>query len=258
MSIFKEPPRLSEQGSETSAFLRDALIKARAKKDSDAQVQRIAERLSPIMGSKVPISIATQTNLSANASGISLVGKILGGALCLGILTMIFYSSTRESRPKKPAQIETRSEINRVEPAPPLPEIVDAKPTRQTAEIEQPRPTVLAKSRIKARHPIDKRLAPTETAEPSPTLDPASELALLKSAQQLLDRKPQQTLELTEEHLRLYPNGVFGQEREMLAIEALSKLGKKELARERGKRFVQRYPDSAHSRRIDNLLEQRR
>lgn len=259
MSIWKDPPRLSDEGAEISRFLRDALLEARKKRNTDARVQRIAERLSPIMRSKVPISIAIKAGVEPGPTGMSVTGKILGAALCLGILSAAFYFGTRDRQPAKPARIETRPEINPVNSLPLLPEVVKTNKAEQeqSQRVEQPRLVRTTKSQTKSRRPIKQSTGLVHTIEPS-VFNPKDELALLRRAQQALDQQPRQTLELTEQHLNLYPNGIFGQEREMLAIEALSKLGKRELARERGRRFLERYPDSAHARRIDNLLERQR
>jgi outer membrane protein assembly factor BamD (BamD/ComL family) len=44
------------------------------------------------------------------------------------------------------------------------------------------------------------------------------------------------------------------QEREVIAIEALVKTGRKEDARTRADRFKTRFPGSSHTRRLDALL----
>ncbi len=44
------------------------------------------------------------------------------------------------------------------------------------------------------------------------------------------------------------------QEREVIAIEALRRLGKADQARERGSDFRREFPDSAHGRAVDRGL----
>ena len=44
------------------------------------------------------------------------------------------------------------------------------------------------------------------------------------------------------------------QEREVIAIEALRRLGKAEQARERGTEFRREFPNSAHGRAVDRGL----
>jgi hypothetical protein len=57
---------------------------------------------------------------------------------------------------------------------------------------------------------------------------------------------PAQQLKLAEEGHRLFPRGVFFQEREAIAIDALSKLGRGGEAAERARAFVARYPKSPY------------
>lgn len=48
--------------------------------------------------------------------------------------------------------------------------------------------------------------------------------------------------------------GVFAEEREVLAVEALIRAGKAEAARARGERFLRAHPKSAHRVRLEELL----
>jgi hypothetical protein len=84
---------------------------------------------------------------------------------------------------------------------------------------------------------------------------PEAELALLQQSQAALDHDPAAALALAEEHARDYPRGVFGQEREMLAMEALVKLRRVPAALARADRFVRDYPASPHNERVRALLE---
>jgi hypothetical protein len=66
---------------------------------------------------------------------------------------------------------------------------------------------------------------------------------------------PARALQLTAEHGRRYHEGVFAQEREVLAIDALSRLGNRDLAAARARRFIESYPESAHRVRLVFELE---
>jgi outer membrane protein assembly factor BamD (BamD/ComL family) len=59
---------------------------------------------------------------------------------------------------------------------------------------------------------------------------------------------------VTEAHAAQFPDGSLSQEREVVAIQALLALGRPEDARARAARFAQRWPGSAHLRRIEVLL----
>jgi len=84
---------------------------------------------------------------------------------------------------------------------------------------------------------------------------PEAELRLLQQAQAALRDDPALTLKRTDEHLRVYPSGVFSEEREMIAIEALQKLKHRAAAWQRARSFVERFPLSPHARRVRALLD---
>lgn len=87
-----------------------------------------------------------------------------------------------------------------------------------------------------------------------PVSQPAAELALLRAAQGALQRRPARALELAGEHREQHPKGVFAQERELIAIEALMKLKQRRAAQARAEAFVAQFPGSAHRRRLRALL----
>lgn len=81
-----------------------------------------------------------------------------------------------------------------------------------------------------------------------------SEVRQLERAQDALRSNPAQALALADEHARQFPQGMLAQEREVIAIEALAKMGRTSEARARAARFKTRFPGSSHTRRIDALL----
>ncbi len=78
-----------------------------------------------------------------------------------------------------------------------------------------------------------------------------SEAALLDAARASLASNPERALRLTEEHARRFPQGDLVQEREVIAISALERLGKSRQAVERGDAFERRYPGSVHQKKVD-------
>jgi outer membrane protein assembly factor BamD (BamD/ComL family) len=77
---------------------------------------------------------------------------------------------------------------------------------------------------------------------------------LLESAQDALASSPESALSLAERHATRFPHGSLAQEREVIAIEALLRLGRGDAARVRADRFYRAFPRSAHRARIENLL----
>jgi outer membrane protein assembly factor BamD (BamD/ComL family) len=86
-------------------------------------------------------------------------------------------------------------------------------------------------------------------------VDLPAELDLLARARRIVASAPERALQLTAEHARRYQEGVLAQEREVLAIDALMRLGHRDLAATRARRFIERYPDSAHRVRLATELE---
>ena len=72
----------------------------------------------------------------------------------------------------------------------------------------------------------------------------------LLKARKALKLDPSLTLSLVTEHQSYYPKGRLVPEREVLAIEALRNLGRKQEADERLKKFEARYPKSIHLQRL--------
>jgi len=87
------------------------------------------------------------------------------------------------------------------------------------------------------------------SSEPQP-----SEGALLLRARQSLTSDPSSTLALTDADAHRFPNGPLAPEREVLAIEALTRLHRLPEAKARLAIFRARYPQSPHLARLDALV----
>jgi hypothetical protein len=84
--------------------------------------------------------------------------------------------------------------------------------------------------------------------------DPEAELALLQRALAALKTRPTTALALTEQHQADYPDGVFVQERDAIAVDALIALQRTTAAEKRARAFLAAFPRSAHAPRIRQLL----
>jgi len=81
-----------------------------------------------------------------------------------------------------------------------------------------------------------------------------SEVELLKKARSALNADPLQAFALTEQCRGHYPNGSFAQEREYIAIVALSRLGRVDDARARASLFRMHYKNSAYLPQLSRIL----
>jgi hypothetical protein len=77
---------------------------------------------------------------------------------------------------------------------------------------------------------------------------PLLEEDLLERATQALRRDPAEALALADEHARTFAGGRLVQEREVVAIQALSKLARFDAASARAKRFLERYASSPYAK----------
>ena len=74
---------------------------------------------------------------------------------------------------------------------------------------------------------------------------------MLARAQAALATQPQTALGLTREHQRRFPRGTLAEEREVIAIEALKRLGRTRAASARAAEFERRYHGSVHQPRLE-------
>jgi hypothetical protein len=89
----------------------------------------------------------------------------------------------------------------------------------------------------------------------TPVLDPApTEATLLLRARRELSADPAGALALTQEAARAFPAGALAPEGDVLAIEALARLGRMSEASTRLGAFRQRYPGSLHIARLQALI----
>jgi len=102
--------------------------------------------------------------------------------------------------------------------------------------------------------PASGAAAAASTSKDAPG-DPLSESRMLRRARRLLSSDPAASLAITREHRRRFPNGTLAQEREVLAIEALAHMGKKDEASDRADAFRKSHPDSAHGDKVETSLQ---
>jgi hypothetical protein len=125
----------------------------------------------------------------------------------------------------------------------------DAREAEATSASGGPR----AGSAPNARGTRARAPAPSPTPAPGPPV--ADAIALIDAAERSLrSADPAAALRLTQEHERLFPSSVFGEEREAIAIEALARLGHTDEARRRFARFSERHPESGYRWRLGPLL----
>jgi hypothetical protein len=244
-----DPIRLREGGS---PFLKKALASARSETPDESRVASLEARILPLllppMPPPPPPAGATQAAklgaALAGAKGLSLVkGSVIAlaaAAILAGAGAGALYVAQTES--PKPSV----SGVLPVEPP--------AKSPPSTTVVVPSAELVPLPSSVPVPSAHTKPTAPMASASAQEAADPNLEAPLLRSAQDALRTNPSETLAKTQEHARKYPRGLLVQEREVMAIEALLKLGRRDEAASRAQRFSRSFPGSTHQRRIDALL----
>ncbi|HVW29664.1 MAG TPA: hypothetical protein VHC69_30080 [Polyangiaceae bacterium] len=262
MTYDSDPPRLRSSGPPDDPFVQ-ALEEARLELPSKEQLAAVAARFASAgrgavpRGSELPFWRTRLRARSVQAGGVAL-------ALAMGVSAAVMmrggFSFTTAPKVKAESPPAATSAVPEKPPRkhaePPIAPTAEA-PREETppTETNKPRNVVPAPSAHRSRlHALDR---PSQGDLPSSDEDTPSaeaEATLLGRAHRALASNPALALSLTNEHRREYPSGALGQERDLIAIEALVGLGRLAEARDRAAAFRARYPSSAHLRRIDRLL----
>ncbi len=207
------------------------------------QLRSLADQLGRSLGvALAPPPPVVETVAAAKVGGAGFLGGVPLGAGLWGL-----------ARPALP----TEAPAPRAQPGP----LPPAPPHRMHAEGPSPLvepPMLRAPVSAPGPGPTSSPAAPRNAdsaAVVEPVLPWESELQLLKRAQSALSRDPGLALALTRTHFARFEHAKLDQEREMIAIDALRRLGRRDEALRRGEAFRAQYPRSAHLHRLDGLLE---
>lgn len=224
--------RLSALDSVTDDVLARAVRAANAADPSAAELGRI--------GALVTARVVAGGGATGAAGGSIVALRSLGTlAVVAGLVG--YGLVTREASVRSPTRPGEASRAAPVAPPPPV------SPRIEPSVEPAPEASVVPAPSIKAAA----RQVPARVAASGPT---PSELDLLRAAETALDDDPTSALARTEEHLRAYPEGLLAQERELLAIDALVRLGRLAVAERRAQQFEQHHPHSPLLRRMARVL----
>ena len=277
----KDPPRLLDPGAGARDFVRQALDAGRADRPRADQLARLARRLP--MGMAPPPTDPGASPTGAPAAPIAAIpsalpGAILGAVLGLAVIGLHTFATRSEAPPAAPH--EAPAAILRAEPArAPAPEparLDDAIMTQKAAARAIAAP---ANAPSSSAEPAPRAASPTPSSAPTaitaaagaspdlaagspqgtfaaepPTVDSETDIQLLHRAQDALGGAPSRALDLVSRHAARFPGSALGQEREVLAIDALVRLGRVSEARARAAAFAARFPTSAHLHRLEALV----
>jgi hypothetical protein len=252
MNSRRDPIRVTDDPS-ASPELAAAIEQMRAEHGSLDAVRSLERRLAATLGSDALLDAGRASEVNPHGS-LNVVKAITWGVLTLAGLSALFgvswAHSSQPAQRRQPVSSQRATLVSTPAPErPPAPEPVElALPPAAAAPIQGSPPR--RHPRLRAAAALGPTLQPTAQ-------DPAGELLLLRNAQAALrGRDSGAALEFTDRHLHDYPDGIFAQEREVLAIEALLKTDRRPEALQRAQRFIARFDDSSYAFRIRSMLEQ--
>lgn len=199
---------------------------------------------------------ATGAGVSAVTTVSKLVGTLAISALVgASAVTLIGPVLSRAPRPAASAATEASGVASRPlgdgpRPATPLAPLA----TSLSDLADVPTPRAAASSASSNPRGAESVRAPIAPFPEAPVQVDETEAAMLARAQDALAASPSVALRLCDEHAARFPRGMLGQEREVIAIEALVRMGRIPEARVRAATFRKLFPRSAHLARIDRLV----
>jgi len=249
----REPRRWSARNSEVPDELRALLGAGRAHAPAAGDVAELRQRLALRLGPEA--GLGPQTSLlpaAPTGSTLQLLGRVaaVAGGVGTAALLGLWLSSTPPSAgpsSTSPPAPESAPSVLTAPPSVTAPPVTAPAVEATTAEAAPA--TASPDSAIDTTPPAAAaRTAHTKRA-PAAALA-SSEAELLRRAQAALAERPREALRLTAEHQRRFARPALSEEREVIAIEALRRLGKKSAAEQREAAFERRYRGSVHQGKL--------
>jgi hypothetical protein len=227
----EDPIRLLEPGSAASDELRTLFRAGAEDLPTDAQLAALASKLGPVLDAPGPGAAA-----ASHAGRTKALVAALGG-VGLGVAAWMLLS-----------------------PGP------SSSPAPSSTVIQAPAPSIAPPSGGPSVEPQARPSAPPAAPAPNPEVTPSvarpaaapparpaeSEAEFLERARGALGQSPSLALSLANQHRARYPSGVLAEEREVIAIEALKRLGRTAESERRIEAFSRRYPGSAYRKKLDS------
>lgn len=266
----QDPKRLLEGGgSESAGDLRSLLETGKSEMPTDAQMAMLAAKIGVIGGlggagaagamggggagagaGGAGAGAGAGGALGAASSGMTggLALKVIGAVALAGVVGAAAVGiSQRTVETATPVGLVAAEAHDAGAGANPNANVSANASANASAELE---PTVDAGGKRNGARAAASSVASAEVRDEGP----AAEVKLLERAQDALRSRPAEALALCNDHAQRFPSGMFVQEREVIAVGALVKLGNTDEARRRTDRFKARFPGSSHARRLDALL----
>jgi hypothetical protein len=177
------------------------------------------------------------------------LGAATGAVFCVAGEYLAARRTAVRMHSPTPSESPPRAAPAEISP-PPL--VAPAAPSATVA----PQPIAQAAPPMKlGSHPGSHAKRSAVETEPSREAPSAmSEIDLIDRAERALLASPESARAWLEEHRSRFPDGVFVEERELMAIEAAARTGARDEARRRAVEFQRRFSTSPYRARIENML----
>jgi hypothetical protein len=244
-----DPPRLrSAAGTPESLLLRSA-PSLLPPPDAEREVWR---KLTGVLAVGSAASAAGTVAHAAASGGARVAGKLTwitllkwGSVIAIGA-PAVLGAAYVAGRPAKTPVVAAPPAA-----APPSTPVLDESVAPAPVPVQPP---VAAARSVRTGAPVAKPAAPAEHLDAPSALRAESEL-LGTARSRLAAADFRGALELVARLQARFPRGRLAQEREVVAIDALSGMGEQAAARARALAFSNRFPDSPYSAHVKHLLE---
>jgi len=257
-----DPTNLHRIDEGPPSKLQRLIRRSRRRRPSTDATSRMAARLASagVFAAEAPTSSGGPALLDGVRAGGATLRRLAfgvgGGALALVALGAAW--SAWQERPADrmsdavvapttadrtgPSALGTTAAVDSAAVPQPLSTIV---PVVSVDELPSTRPGLVATSST--------RTEVRSSSPPAPRRS-ESEFAIIKRAQDAVLSSPAQALDLAEQHPRAFPTGDLRREREVVAVEALPRLGRKTEAKSRANALLTRYPRTPYVVRLERAL----
>jgi len=250
-----DPESADRSTGEASDLVRLALRRARADVPDAARMDALSRSIAAAVtapppgggsggegpggaagGAGGPAAIGPGAGAGVGAGKVAIGALVAVGVVAAAVLVLRVPTETKPTATAAPSTVVAPPATMRVATASP-------------AVVAPEAPSLDVHALPSANVPSDQGRA----ADRAP-VDSVAEMRMLEAAQAALASAPSSALAACEEHARTYPRGALAEEREVLAVDALLRLGRRSAAEERAARFRAAHPASAHVRRLEALL----
>lgn len=252
MNRLKEPVRHLDPDSGSPLELREMLQAACDEAPNRAQIARMTKNL---FSHTQQVSQSSSAPSSIRTSYLARIGIALAVAAAgVWVIERGWYDRVPPESPKSQQQQKLSGSTKEAsEPAHP-----PGQPLSLPDTSDDPSDTLLQLPEEGPDRAISHRIKKQPRSAPAKSWNPDQELLLLKEAKRSLPKAASRAFRFTERHRLSYPQGIYQQEREAIAIEALLRIGYKSRAEKRAQRFYERFPNSAYKHRIRQLFHQKK